>query len=97
MELEGSLSSTYGYCLFVKEDNTKAFLDEGVVDDYGNAVFKVNYHAIYFNLFVGEVVDGVVSIVSEVKSLYEHSLWIYPYARKESDFMLAQSLPSLIP
>lgn len=67
-EIEGSLSPTYGYCLFVKTDENKAFLDEGIIDDDGNAVFKVSYNAIYFNLFADEVVDGIVYLVSSVSS-----------------------------
>ena len=42
------------------------FLLNNIVDDYGNAVFNIKYHAMYFNVFKDQVLFGVVEEVADV-------------------------------
>ena len=66
-DLEGTVNSYYGYCLYVQTAiQNMDFLLNNIVDDYGNAVFNIKYHAMYFNVFKDQVLFGVVEEVADV-------------------------------
>lgn len=65
-DLEGKISEDHGYCLWAGQQG-EDFLTDGLIDDEGNAIFNIRYSALYFNLFVNEVLDGIVTeILPEV-------------------------------
>ncbi len=64
-DLEGKVHEEHGYCLLAGQ-NEHDPLGEGLIDDEGNAIFSIKYSALYFNLFDGEVADGIVTDINEV-------------------------------
>ena len=66
-DVEGTCSGQYGYIIAVV-----SILDIGkgmVLSGSGQAEFVIRYRAIVFKPFKGEVVDGVVNMVSKVRRL----------------------------
>ena len=94
--MEGTVNSYYGYCLYVQTAiQNMDFLLNNIVDDYGNAVFNIKYHAMYYNVFKDQVLFGVVEEVADV-IYFNHSTETIINIRQEYILILDQSKLSLI-
>ena len=68
-DVEGTCSGQYGYIICVL-DHQKIDIGAGkIVPGVGLAEFTVQYQAIIFKPFKGEVVDGTVTTVNKVSLL----------------------------
>lgn len=65
-DVEGTCTGRYGYVITVLSLN--AFGKGKILPGSGLAEFKVNYQAIVFKPFKGEVLDAIVTTVNKVKN-----------------------------
>jgi DNA-directed RNA polymerase II subunit RPB7 len=73
-DVEGTCSGQYGYIICVL-DHQKIDIGAGkIVPGVGLAEFTVNYQAIIFKPFKGEVVDATVTTVNKVSPSCHHVL-----------------------